>query len=389
MSSRVDLLGSLVPDCHPLHDTISEKSEEDTANHAPDEGAGAEISNLCGIESPGGTGEDAGHDDGGTDVPGAQETRDDDDVKAARVAQGQEHAKEPLDNVVVREDAVVDFEFLDKGLLLVLAGRAGDRGRRFVEFLDGDGLLAVFLVGLVDLFERLGLKRVGLVDGFPEIGGFGAEEEHEDELDDQEDLEEVEQPEKTQVIVHLAADDRGQTGGRVEYKVDGRNPQASLVHAVQISNDRNDERLERAGGEALNDTSSQEVVVAGLDFTNGRADNTEERGNDEDGTFTIATTEGTNEGTDTTDSEDVITRDHDRRGEIFVDFFGNRKIGSIQEGTLWGCVSFLVIQIVGRAVVTLRTFVAAHNIDPKARIQMMDSFFTGDQLRGSFGSSLG
>ena len=37
----------------------------------------------------------------------------------------------------------------------------------------------------------------------------------------------------------------------------------------------------------------------------------------------------------------------------------------------------------------LPTFVAAHNIDPRHKIQMIASFLKGVQLRGSLGSSLG
>lgn len=192
----------------------------------------------------------------------------------------------------------------------------------------------MFLVGLVDLFERLGLQGVGLVDGFPNVGCLWAEEEHENELDDQEDLEEVEQPEQSEIVVHLAADNRGQAGGGIEHKVDGRDSQASLVDTVEISDNRNDEGLESAGGKALNDTSCQEVFVADFDLANGSADDTEERGDDEDRAFTVATTERAYKGADTADGENVVTRDHDRRCEVFVDLLGDGEIGCIQEGSL-------------------------------------------------------
>ena len=209
----------------------------------------------------------------------------------------------------------------------------------------------MFFVGFVDLFKRLRLESVGFVDGFPDIRCFGAEEEHKDELNDQEDLEKVEQPEKAKVIVDLAANDRGQTRGGIEDEVDGCNPQASLVDTEEVSNNRDDQRLECAGGKPLYNACRKKVFVADFDFTDGRADDAKKRGDEEDWTLAISAAECAYEGADAGNGEDVVTGDQDGRGEVLVDLLRDGEVRGIQERSL-GVSSDAMTFVKGKAEAT-------------------------------------
>jgi hypothetical protein len=171
-------------------------------------------------------------------------------------------------------------------------------------------------------------------------------------LNDQEDLEKVEQPEKAKIVVDLAANDRRQTRGRVEDEIDGRNSQASLVDAEEVSNNRDDERLECAGGESLYNARRKKVFIADFDFTNGRADDAKQRGHDEDWALAISAAECAYEGPDAGNCEDVVTGDQDGGGEVFVDLFRDGEVRGIQERSLGSQVRSDSIRFKGKGKVT-------------------------------------
>ncbi len=64
---------------------------------------------------------------------------------------------------------------------------------------------------------------------------------------------------------------------------------------IDVANGGNYEGFEGAGGETLDDSSSKEIFVVDLGFSNGGSDDIKECGDQEDGTFPVLSTQRANE----------------------------------------------------------------------------------------------
>ncbi len=106
------------------------------------------------------------------------------------------------------------------------------------------------------------------------------------------------------------------------------------MDAEEVSNNRDDERLECAGGKSLHNARRKKIFITDFDFTDGRANDAKKRGHEEDWTLAISAAECAHEGSDAGNRKDIVTGDQDGGGEVFVDLLRDGEVRGIQERSL-------------------------------------------------------
>ena len=98
----------------------------------------------------------------------------------------------------------------------------------------------VFLLESGQLFKVLVDVGVEVVDGFADVTGFRAEEDHEDVLETTEGKEDPETVFPAQVGGDGSGDDGNQVGDGSEDEIEEGNSNTTLVHEVHVANDSDD-----------------------------------------------------------------------------------------------------------------------------------------------------